>query len=346
MVKKWLCCPIIVVAVLVIWGPIGSGQTSVLAPLQPSPTKDIVFAVGDIVQQGFEARAEATGQLMKKSLDENPGSIALLLGDNSNDDGSPESFNRLDRTVWGELNSRYQGRIYAAMGNHERWFDKVNPFHFFYWYNSAFDSWGNDWFDLHRSGWRFFRVNSETMARSHDLLQRMRRRETLEWFERELRRVPRDMCTAVFFHRPPFSSGNFASPGWVMPLYRKMYRYGVDWWGAGHDHIRDSLPPLDPDGNVDWTYGIPGDIVGTGGAIPHSLADPRTGRLREPRWKAYGEVVQVNALGILRLDVEPGKLQRQFIAVTREPGVEYPKTTITCHPNKPGYVESLDNPNP
>lgn len=96
---------------------------------------------------------------------------------------------------------------------------------------------------------------------------------------------------------------------------------------------------------MDWTYGISGDIVGTGGAIPHSLVDPITQKAREPRWKAYGEVARANVLGILRLDVEPGKMERQFIPVIQT-AFEYRKTTVVCHPNPPGYIAPRDNPNP
>ncbi|MDO8565501.1 MAG: metallophosphoesterase [bacterium] len=343
MANKRLLGAFVVAVFLLVWGPNGSGQTPVALP---PVTKGTVFVVGDIVQQGFEPRAQVVGELMKKSLDETPNSIAFLNGDNSNDSGCQEDFDRVDKTIWGELNSRYRGRVFAVVGNHELWCNKTNPFHFFYWYNSAFETWGNDWFDFFRTGWRLFRVNSESMERSTDTLQRLRRKETLDWFSRELQLVPSNVCTAVFLHRPPFSSGNFASPAWVMPLYHLMYRVGNDYWASGHDHIRDQLPPLDPDGNVNWNHGIYGDIVGTGGAIPHSLVDPVTRKTREPRWKAYGEEVSVNVLGILRLDVEPGRLYRQFVPVAQVPGVTYPRTTVTCHGNPPGYIEPLDNPNP
>ena len=219
-------------AVLLVLTSVHTEQAATPVPGTP-PTKGTIFAVGDIVQRGLEPRAEAVGQLMKKMLDETPGSIALLLGDNSNDAGSPEDFDRLDKTVWGELRSRYRERVFAAIGNHEYWFDKTNPFHFFYWFNPGPIARGYDWFDL--AGWRFFRLNSELMKRSHDQLERTRRREMLEWFEQELRRVPGSMCTGAYFHRPPFSSGNHASPAWVMPLFHLSFKYGLDWYGTGHE---------------------------------------------------------------------------------------------------------------
>src|SRR5919108_6226084 len=78
----------------------------------PPPT---IFAVGDITHCDALDGAELTGQLMQRLLNETPNSVGITLGDNSNDDGSEESYQCFDRTTWGRLMSRLQ----PTPGNHD-----------------------------------------------------------------------------------------------------------------------------------------------------------------------------------------------------------------------------------
>jgi len=71
----------------------------------------------------------------------------------------------------------------------------------------------------------------------------------------------------AYVHRPPFSSGNFASPAWTMPIFRKLYKYGVDVVATGHEHFFAAMPPMTPAGVVDAAYGVPVLIAGTGGGV-------------------------------------------------------------------------------
>jgi hypothetical protein len=171
--------------------------------------------------------------------------------------------------------------------------------------------------------------------------------EQMAWFDGELKGHANNQCVMTAYHRPMFSSGRFASPAWVGPIFRKSYNYGVDLYVAGHEHFFAHLPPLAPLGSdktplVDRARGIEGLIVGTGGAVlfPHPTADPRIEpEDRKLKWAADDEEVLANQWGIARIDLSPGKFRWQFIPVTPEPGRVYPSGSGTCHENPGNYTE-------
>jgi acid phosphatase type 7 len=325
-----LILPLIALPFLIVT-VVGAGQVPTTTPAQRIAT---IFGVGDVVYRGLESRADETGRLMERLLDQTPNSRGILLGDNCNDDGTEECFERLDATSWGRLNAR----LFPVPGNHDYLSDAIMPFHFLYWVNAGALGLGYEWFDW--GGWRVFALNSELMERTSNPIQRDRREKQMAWLERELARVPENMCTAAYFHRPPFSSGDNASPAWTGPLFRKLYKWGVDFYLAGHEHFFSYLPPLNPDGIVDRSRGIEGVIAGTGGAVFH--ADPRVKKPRDLKWRLQGEALLAYTLGVVRLDLQPGKFAWEFIPVTRQTGFRYPSGSGVCHDRPRGYVELLD----
>src|SRR6185436_2118428 len=94
----------------------------------------------------------------------------------------------------------------------------------------------------------------------------------------------------------------------TMPLFRKLYKHGVDLVAVGHEHFFATMPPLDPAGIVDRSYGVPLLIAGTGGAVLF----PQPPRLR---YGADGERVIAQKLGILQLTLKPQKYEWEFIGV-------------------------------
>jgi hypothetical protein len=311
----------------------GAGQAPPFGPVRGGAT---IFAVGDIVFRGLEDRADQTGRLMEGLLDQTPNSRGILLGDNCNDDGSEECFDRLDKSSWGRLNAR----LFPVPGNHDYESGAIMPFHFLYWVHAGRPGLGYGWFDW--GGWRVFALNSELMERNDNPIQRARRAAQMAWLERELGQAPAHMCTVAYFHRPPFSSGNNASPAWTLPIFRKLYKWGVDFYLAGHEHFFAYLPPLTPDGLVDREHGVEGIIAGTGGAVFH--ADPRAKKPRDLKWRLDGEALLANTLGIVRLDLEPGKFKWEFVPVTRKPGFQYPSGSGICHERPRAYLEPHDAP--
>ena len=290
----------------------GNGQTE-----EPPPRTATIFGVGDIMQCATPQGAELTGRLMERLLNETRNSIGITLGDNSNDSGTEDEYRCFDRSSWGRL----MARLRPTPGNHDYGVDKLLPFYYLYFPNAGPPRLGYSAYDF--GAWRIYSLNSELV--SPEL-----RQEQLSWLEQDLRTYSKTRCTLAYFHRPPFSSGNFASPAWVMPIFRKLYKYGVDLVATGHEHFFAALPPLNPAGDVDRTYGVPSLIAGTGGAVffekPNKL-----------KYGNDGEVVVARALGVVRIDLKPDGYEWAFVPVN--PGDPAPSGSGGCHNNPPRYVD-------
>ena len=300
----------VLLALFVVWQSV-SGDETLPRPQRPAT----LFGVGDIMHCASPENAELTGQLMTRLLNDTPDSIAVTFGDNSNDDGAEREYDCFNRSAWGALNSR----LYPTPGNHDYGTDKVLPFYFLYFVNAGAPGVGYYAYDF--GSWRIYAINSELIAPSA-------RQQQLDWLEEELRVHSRNKCTFAYFHRPPFSSGNFASPAWAMPIFRKLYKYGVDLVATGHEHFFAALPPLDPDGVVDRATGIPMLIAGTGGAVFF-------GRPPRLRYADAGEVVVARSLGILKVMFRSDAYEWAFVPVNAsDPS---PSGSGRCHDNPPGY---------
>ena len=276
-----------------------------------------LFAVGDIVHCSSTARADMTGRLMRHLLDTTPNSRGITLGDNSNDDGSEESYRCLDATEWGSL----MPRLYPTPGNHDYQSDPLLPFYFLYFVNAGPPSDGFYAFDF--GGWRVYALNTELMSNAEA------RQRQLQWLEADLRAHVHTPCKLAYFHRPPFSSGRFASPAWTMPIFAKLYKYGADLIVTGHEHFFAYIPPLTPDGRVDTSYGIPMLIAGTGGAVSFD-------RPRSLRFGSAGEQIVAHTLGVLQITLSPRAFDWRFIPVNAS--VAMPTGAGNCHDNPPGVT--------
>lgn len=305
-------CRHFVLPTLLVAGASVGGQSPRPAPLFP-PT---IYAVGDIIHCAASDVAEKTGRLMERLLNETPNSIGLTLGDNSNDDGSEASYACFDRTTWGKL----MPRLHPTPGNHD--YVATNaalPYYFLYFANAGPPGRGYRAWDF--GGWRLYALNTELP--SPEL-----RQAQLDWLERDLSVHSKSRCVLAYFHRPPFSSGRFASLPRALPIFSKLFKYGGDLVVAGHEHFFAALPPLAPDGTVNRSHGVPTLIAGTGGAVFFS----RPANLRYPN---AGELVVARQLGILKIVLKPSSYDWTFIPV--EPDVKAPSGSGTCHENPPGF---------
>lgn len=281
-----------------------------------------LFGVGDIIMQAAPSEgAELTAQLMERLLNETPRSRGITLGDNCNDDGTPECYDRFDQSSWGRL----MPWLFPTPGNHDYESNKYSPFYFEYFARAEPTSYGFYAFDW--GSWRVLALNSELMENNNDPILQARRKAQLVWLERELQGHSKTQCVMAYFHRPPFSSGKFASPAWTMPLYRKLFKYGADLYVTGHEHFFSALPPLDPAGRLDPTYGVPGLVAGTGGAA----------LFPKPKTLKYGELVIAKSLGILRIDLRKDAYDWAFIPVHAADTAA--SGTGACHANPAGYVD-------
>lgn len=289
------------------------------APGPPSrPTTATLFGVGDIMHCASPEGAEATGLLMERLLTETPNSVGVTFGDNSNDDGSEASYDCFNRSAWGRL----MAFLRPSPGNHDYEADPGLPFYSLYFPRARPQ--GTTYYSYEWGAWHIIALDSELMGSEDEM--KARRQAQMAWLEQDLRQHANTRCTLAYFHRPPFSSGRFASPR-SAPLFRKLYKYGVDLIATGHEHFFAALPPLNPDGVVDKSWGIPVLIAGTGGAV--FFPRPKT-----PRWS---EDIIAGSLGILRVTLRPGHYQWGFIPVN--PTHEAPTGTGTCHDNPQGFIE-------
>ena len=85
----------------------------------------------------------------------------------------------------------------------------------------------------------------------------------------------RPACTAVYWHRPLFSSGRNGDNPDMRDVWRTLYEFDVDLVIGGHDHIYERFAPQDPDGRFDPARGIRQFVVGTGGAPLYEFPNVR-----------------------------------------------------------------------
>jgi hypothetical protein len=292
------------------------------APLTVGATAPAtLFGVGDISHCSGRESSDATGLLMRHLLATTPNSRGITFGDNSNDDGSEASYRCLDETSWGGL----MAQLFPTPGNHDYDVDPILPYYFLYFVNAGQPGQGYYAYDF--GGWRVYALNSELMKAGETT--RQAREAQMAWLEADLREHAKTKCAMAYFHRPPFSSGRFASPAWVMPIFRKLYKHGVDLIATGHEHFFAALPPLGPDGVVNMAHGIPTLIAGTGGAV--FFDKPRNLRY------GHGEVVIARTLGVLQVTLKTKAYDWAFVPV--DPGGERAAGAGACHDNPARYIE-------
>ena len=306
-----------------------------------------VFAVGDLLYRGLESVTDQVGLLMERLYKENPDSTILLLGDVCNDDGSKRCYDELEQTSWGRLIPV----VYPVLGNHdneEALLTGRMP-EFFARFPLAGKP-GTGEIALTRGAWRLLGYNTELMRRdrvTNTFTDPNKALDHLKWLDGELRQYHKTHCMLAFGHRPPYSS--FRAPAstsqsdpYAMPIFRKLYKDGVDLNLTGHLHGFNWLPPLDPDGKIDRSHGVPIGIVGTGGAIP--FVDPRLDTAlpksaRRLKWAADDEVLEADTPGVVQIDLYPGSYTWTFIPVNPLAGVAYPAGGGRCHDNPSAHVE-------
>src|SRR5581483_12314220 len=141
------------------------------------------------------------------------------------------------------------------------------------------------------------------------------------WLDNDLNLHP-SQCVLAYFHRPLFSSGEFAA-GRMRQFWEVLYKYGADVVVNGHEHFYAAFQPMAPSGAIEKTYGIRQLIAGTGGA-----------RLFDLPARRYGERMIGGQWGVLKIDLERGRYSWEFIGqgeVVLDSGVD------TCHPRPPAF---------
>ncbi len=224
-------------------------------PTAPSPLTALVLAseggsavlvgAGDIAQCGSQG-AEKTAKL----LDGISGTV-FAAGDNAYGDGSVTDYRDCYNPSWG----RHRSRTRPVPGNHE--YQTPNAAGYFDYFGGSAGPTGLGYYGYTLGSWRVLALNSELPVGAGS--------PQLQWVRDQLTNDPH-RCTAVYWHRPLFSSGRNGPSADMQPLWRLLYSLGVDIVINGHDHVYERFAPQTPDGQPDPVKGIRQFTVGTGGA--------------------------------------------------------------------------------
>jgi hypothetical protein len=250
-------------------------------------TTAVLVGAGDIADCRDLSGAEATAKL----LDKIPGTV-MAVGDLAYPDGTAANFACYDQT-WG----RVKNRTRPAVGNHE--FHSAGAAFYFQYFGEAAGDSSKGYYSYELGTWHVVVLNSECVAAGGcDAASAQGK-----WLREDLAAHP-VACTLAYFHKPLFSSGGTHGNDRVMkPLWDALYAANADVVVNGHDHDYERFAPQNPDGIADARRGIREFVVGTGGKNlrPFTLAH------------ANSEVRYLEAFGVLKLTLSPGRYQWEFI---------------------------------
>jgi hypothetical protein len=206
----------------------------------------VLVGAGDIALCGSGSQ----GALSTARLLDGIAGTVFTAGDNAYFAGTANEFLKCYEPTWG----RHKARTRPSPGNHD--YESGGAAYFNYFGANAGPP-GLGYYTYTLGSWRIISLNSEIPSG--------RGSPQSDWLRAELSKDRVD-CTAVYWHRPLFSSGRIGDNSDMRDLWRTLYEFRVDLVINGHDHLYERFAPQDPDGHLDIEDGIREFIVGTGGA--------------------------------------------------------------------------------
>lgn len=233
----------------------------------------------------------------------------LALGDEQYDDGRLAAFRQSYALSWG----KERWRTYAVPGNHEYWGSSTASGYFDYFGAHAGPT-RHGWYSVRLGAWRVIALNSNC-----DRFACGRGSSEYRWLRHDLAAHPA-ACSLAIMHHPLVSSGPHGDDeSGARPLWKLLYRAGVELALAGHDHIYERFAPVRPDGTKDPFHGIREFIVGTGGAQHYAISHVHR----------YSQARNTTAFGVLKLELRPGRFAWRFLPAG---GATYTDAgSGTCH---------------
>jgi hypothetical protein len=283
-----VCLPLLVTALLAADcgrsnPPLAPSDPS--APFNPPPVESappvpillgppgVLVGAGDIGMCGTKG-AEQTARL----IDGIAGTV-FTTGDNVYMRGTSDEFRNCYEPTWG----RHRSRTRPVPGNHEYETGGAGYYAFF---GDRAGPAGGGYYSYAVGPWRVIALNSEISSVPGSA--------QMEWLRAELASPP-SLCTAVYWHRPLFTSGPNGDNPDMRNVWRALYDANVDLVINGHDHNYERFAPQDPDGRPDSQRGIREFIVGTGGATLYPFPQVRANS--EVRASVWGVAVFILASG-------------------------------------------------
>lgn len=243
--------------------PPAAGLPTVTVPPSSFAGDAVIVGAGDIGDCGTGAAATA------KLLDRLSGTV-FTVGDNAYSSGTRDEFRSCYEPTWG----RHLARTRPVPGNHEYNSGGIGYYDYF---GGSAGPWGTGYYSYAAGSWNVIGLNSE-IASGPGSVQ-------LTWLRNELA-TNRTACTAVYWHRPLFSSGRHGNNTDMRDVWRTLYEFDVDVVINAHDHTYERFAPQDADGRFDPARGIREFVVGTGGATLYSFPGARANS--EARGASWG----------------------------------------------------------
>ncbi|MFY0564020.1 metallophosphoesterase [Archangium lansingense] len=228
------------------------------------------------------------------------GEFLLTLGDNAYSSGTEAEFqSNMFKPMAALLR---EVPLFPTPGNHEYVTNAAKPYldNFYLPANNPAKSeryYSFDWGPVHfvslDSNCRSFTIADCTTA-----LQKA-------WLTQDLAATSRPW-KVVFFHHPPWSSGEHLSSTAMRRDYSPIFeQYGVDLVLTGHDHNYERSKPMKGDVVAPaGTRGIPYIVVGSGGATLRPFPGS------QPSWSAFRDNTN---MGYLDVVVDGGTLTAKFL---------------------------------
>ena len=280
-------------SVIVVFGLSACGGRSLntAAPVSPTPLGTLIQNVapsavlvgaGDIAMCGT-AGAEATSKLL-----DNISGTVFVAGDNAYMSGTESEYRTCYEPTWG----RHRSRTRPTPGNHE--YRSPNAAPYYGYFGAAAGPAGLGYYSYMLGSWLVISLNSEADVSAGST--------QVQWLREQLA-GNNAKCTAVYWHRPLFSSGPNGPNGDLREVWRVLYEFNVDIVMNGHDHLYERFAPQDPDGRSDTVKGIRQFTVGTGGAPIYAMS----------RVAAANSEVNVSTWGVASFTLENGSYRWEFI---------------------------------
>jgi len=277
-------------------------QTATPTPTaSPTPIPMVLVGAGDISICGQDGDNQ-TADL----LDKIPGTV-FTAGDNSNEDGTLKQYIDCFDPSWG----RHKDRMRPSPGNHDYFTDRAADY--FDYFGSAAGEIDNGYYSYDLGDWHIIALNSNCgwVECGADSSQ-------VAWLKEDLSNSDAK-CTLAYWHHPRWSSGKHGNSPWLDPFWQVLYDYGAEVVISGHDHHYERFAPLNPDGEVDESWGIRQFIVGTGGVSQRGFGDVMEG----------SEVRNSGAFGVIRFNLYPDSYEWEFIPIEGEEFTDH--GVGTCH---------------
>ena len=245
----------------------------------------VLVGAGDIADCQ-EDGDEQTARL----LDSIPGTV-FTAGDNAYRNGTDSEFASCYAPSWG----RHKARTRPSPGNHDWRSADGGPY--FSYYGAQAGEAGRGYYSYNLGAWHIISLNSNINMKAGSPQER--------WLRADLAATTA-ACVLAYWHHARFSSGTeHGNAPKTAPLWQALYDLGADVVVAGHEHNYERFAPQTATGMADSSRGIREFVVGTGGADHYAFGPPI----------ANSEVHNGDTWGVLKLMLEPGAYQWQFIPV-------------------------------